>query len=60
MVACSFACKIISKALSNRIREVIQEVIDGNKFAFIKGRQIVDSILIQTNVLKNIGGNRKG
>lgn len=46
--------KIISKVLSNRIREVLQEVIDGNQFAFIKGREIVDSILMQMNVLKII------
>lgn len=31
--------KIIAKVLSNRIREVIHQVVDGNQHAFIKGRQ---------------------
>lgn len=38
--------KIIAKNLANRIREFIHEVVDGNQYAFIKGRQILDTILI--------------
>lgn len=38
--------KIIAKELSNRIRLVMHEVIDGNQYAFIKGRNILDSVLI--------------
>lgn len=30
--------KLIAKLLSNRIREVLHEVIDGNQFAFIKDK----------------------
>lgn len=32
--------------LSNRIRSVLHEVIDGKQYAFIKGRNILGSILI--------------
>lgn len=38
--------KIISMVLSNRIRAILHKVIDGNRYAFDKGRQILDSILI--------------
>lgn len=36
--------KIIAKVLSNRIGEILYEVIDGNQFAFIKQRYILNSI----------------
>lgn len=32
--------------LSNRIRSILHEVIDGKQYAFIKGRNILGSILI--------------
>lgn len=46
--------KIICKVLSNQIREVLQEVVDGNQLAFIKGRQIMDNILIANQLFKII------
>lgn len=45
--------KRISKVLSNRIREVLHEVIKGNQYAFIKGRQIIDSILIANECIED-------
>lgn len=38
--------KILAKVVSNRIREIIHEDIDGNKFAFVKDRNIIDCIFI--------------
>lgn len=46
--------KIIAKVLSNRIRDVLHEVIDGNQYAFIKERQILDSISTQMSVRRTI------
>lgn len=44
--------KIISK-VCNRIRGVIQDAVDGNQFAFIKGRQILDCVLIADESLED-------
>lgn len=53
--------KVISKVLSNGIREVLHEVIDGNQYVFIKGRQILDRILIANECVERYKrGNLKG
>lgn len=38
--------KILAKALSNRIREILHEAFDGNQFVFIKDINITACILI--------------
>ena len=38
--------KIISKVLAIRLKHVMLEVIKDNQIAFIKGRQILDIVLI--------------
>lgn len=38
--------KIIAKLLAERLKNVIHRLVDGHKMAFIKGRQIMDAILI--------------
>lgn len=43
---CNVTYKIIAKALANRWRRVLDEVIDPNQSAFIPGRLISDNILI--------------
>ncbi|KAA3474236.1 non-LTR retroelement reverse transcriptase-like, related [Gossypium australe] len=51
--------KIVSKVLSRRLREIVDEVVSDTQCAFIKGRQIFDGVLITNelihSVLKNGG-----
>jgi hypothetical protein len=38
--------KIISKVLANRLKSVLGKVVSHSQTAFIKGRQILDSVLV--------------
>lgn len=43
--------KIISKLLASRVKRVLPEVISDHQNAFIKGRQILDSVLIANEAI---------
>lgn len=38
--------KVLTKVLANRLRNVIRNVVSPSQYAFVKGRQILDGILI--------------
>ncbi len=38
--------KILSKVLANRLKSVLEKIVSSSQNAFIRGKQILDSILV--------------
>ncbi|GAU14843.1 hypothetical protein TSUD_50550 [Trifolium subterraneum] len=51
--------KILSKVLANRLRNVVGVVVSDAQLAFIKGRQILDGILIANELVDDAKRNAK-
>ena len=52
LVGCIY--KLLAKVLANRLRNVMDEVIGHNQFAFIKSRQILECSLVANEVIDEI------
>jgi len=57
LVECLY--KIISKALSLRLKKVISKVIDARQSAFLQGRGLLDSVFVANEVLEEVKGRKK-
>lgn len=57
IACCTILYKIVSKILANRLKEVLDTVISANQSAFVKGRLILDNIILSHEIVK--GYNRK-
>ncbi|GJY05634.1 RNA-directed DNA polymerase, eukaryota, reverse transcriptase zinc-binding domain protein, partial [Tanacetum coccineum] len=57
IACCNVLYKCISKIMTNRIKEVLGNLVNENQSAFIGGRQITDNILLSQELLR--GYNRK-
>nr|KYP35530.1 Retrovirus-related Pol polyprotein LINE-1 [Cajanus cajan] len=52
LIGCLY--KVLSKILANRLRMVISSVISDCQSAFIKGRQILDSVLVANEAVEEV------
>jgi len=57
LVGCMY--KIISKALSLRLKKVISKVIDVRQSAFLEGMRLLDSVLVANEVIEEYKRKRK-
>jgi len=51
--------KVLSKVLANRLRKVVSNVVSTNQSAFIRGRQILDDILIANGIVDDAKKSNK-
>lgn len=51
--------KIIYKVLSNRLKNILHAVIDENQFAFLRAKNIFDSVLIANQCLEEYRWKQK-
>lgn len=57
---CNVSYKIITKTMTNRLKEVMKEVVGPNQSSFVLCRQISDNIIIYQEVLNTMRRKRKG
>ncbi|XP_075675045.1 uncharacterized protein LOC142644284 [Castanea sativa] len=57
---CNVAYKLASKAVANRLKLVLQDIICENQSAFISERLITDNVLVAHELMNHINRKKKG
>ena len=57
---CNVVYKVVSKVLSNRLRQVLPDIITPNQSSFVPGRLISDNILIAYEITHYLLNKREG
>lgn len=52
--------KIITKLLTNKLSVVLDEIIGEQQMAIIKGRQLVDCVMVANEVVDEVKRKKKG
>ncbi|GJW50507.1 RNA-directed DNA polymerase, eukaryota, reverse transcriptase zinc-binding domain protein, partial [Tanacetum coccineum] len=60
IACCNVIYKCISKVMANRIKVVLNKLIDKNQSAFVAGRQISDNILLTQELMNGYNSKNKG
>lgn len=58
--SCNVVYKVVSKVLSNRLRQVLPDIITPNQSSFVPGRLISDNILIAYEITHYLLNKREG
>lgn len=50
---CNILYKVISKVLANRLKVLLPEMIEPNQCAFVKGRLLLENVILATKLVKD-------
>ena len=53
IACCNVLYKVVSKILANRLKKILPSVITKNKSAFIKGRLLMENVLLASELVKD-------
>ena len=57
---CNVAYKIASKMVANRMKVVLQDIINENQSEFVAERLIIDNVLVAHELMNHINKKKKG
>lgn len=53
IACCNLLYKVISKIIANRLKHLLPEAIEPNQSAFVKGRLLLENVLLATELVKD-------